>query len=105
MPLFLRFPRKSLLASRIKEKFVKLCPQCGKPLAPSLTEGRARKVCTDSRCGYVFWNNPFSEKNQTIVAYHVRAAGTLVPGEEIAEVKVLPPEKGRPWDAGMGPAV
>ncbi|MGQ9484384.1 MAG: NUDIX domain-containing protein [Desulfosoma sp.] len=47
----------------------------------------------------------FSEKNQTIVAYHVRATGMLVLGEEIAEVKVLPLEKVRPWDTGTGPAV
>ncbi|MEJ5366310.1 MAG: NUDIX domain-containing protein [Desulfosoma sp.] len=47
----------------------------------------------------------FAEKNQTIAAYHVRAEGNLVPGDEIAEVKILPPEKVKPWDAGTGPAV
>ncbi len=47
----------------------------------------------------------FVEKNQTIVAYHVQAEGTMVPGDEIAEVKILPPEEIKPWDAGTGPAV
>uniref|UniRef100_A0A831ZYD0 NUDIX domain-containing protein n=1 Tax=Desulfacinum infernum TaxID=35837 RepID=A0A831ZYD0_9BACT len=47
----------------------------------------------------------FAEKNQTIAAFHVRAEGPLVPGDEIAEVKALPPEKVKPWDAGTGPAV
>ncbi len=47
----------------------------------------------------------FFEKNQVIIAYHVRAEGDLEIGDELAEVKVLPPEKVKPWDAGTGPAV
>lgn len=47
----------------------------------------------------------FLEKNQTISAYHVVAEGEMILGDEIAEVKVLPPEKVKPWDAGTGPAV
>lgn len=47
----------------------------------------------------------FAEKNQTITAFHVQAEGSMVLGDEIAKVKVLPPEKVKPWDAGTGPAV
>ncbi|SMC22926.1 ADP-ribose pyrophosphatase YjhB, NUDIX family [Desulfacinum hydrothermale DSM 13146] len=47
----------------------------------------------------------FFEKNQVIFAYHVQAEGQVSVGDELAEVKLLPPEKVRPWDAGTGPAV
>jgi hypothetical protein len=47
----------------------------------------------------------FFEKNQVIFAYHVKADGQVKLGDELAEAKLLPPEKVRPWDAGTGPAV
>ncbi|TMA27605.1 MAG: NUDIX domain-containing protein [Deltaproteobacteria bacterium] len=47
----------------------------------------------------------FLEMNQVILAYHVRAHGEIVVGEEIAGVKAVPPDKLRPWPLGTGHAV
>lgn len=47
----------------------------------------------------------FLEMNQVILAYHVRAHGEIVIGEEIAGVKAVPPDKLRPWPLGTGHAV
>ncbi|MBC7359046.1 MAG: NUDIX hydrolase [Desulfacinum sp.] len=47
----------------------------------------------------------FFEKNQVIFAYHVKADGQVKLGDELAEAKLLAPEKVRPWEAGTGPAV
>ena len=47
----------------------------------------------------------FFEMNQLILAYHVRVQGKIVLGEELADVKIVPPEKLRPWAIGTGPAV
>ncbi len=43
---------------------------------------------------------PFPEQNQVIIAYHVMAEGEIRMGEELAEVKSVAPEKGRPWPFG-----
>jgi NAD+ diphosphatase len=48
---------------------------------------------------------PFVEKNQLIIAYHVSASGEVKMGDELAEVKSVPPEKVRPWTFGTGIAV
>ncbi len=47
----------------------------------------------------------FLEMNQVILAYHVRAHGEIVVGDEIAGVKAVPPDKLRPWPLGTGHAV
>ena len=47
----------------------------------------------------------FRPKNELIVAYHVRARGTIRLGEELAEYKLVPVEKLRPWPFGTGDAV
>jgi NADH pyrophosphatase NudC (nudix superfamily) len=47
----------------------------------------------------------FLQRNQVILAFHVRAEGEIVLGEELAEVKLVDPEKLRPWPIGTGPAV
>lgn len=47
----------------------------------------------------------FVEFNQVIIAYHVRAEGEVVLGEELAGVKRIPPAKLRPWKMGTGQAV
>ena len=47
----------------------------------------------------------FTEMNQIILAYHVRAWGEIVIGDEIAGVKAVPPDKLRPWPLGTGHAV
>lgn len=48
---------------------------------------------------------PFEPMNQLIVAYHVRATGTVALGDELAACRRVPPEKLRPWAAGTGQAV
>lgn len=48
---------------------------------------------------------PFERKNEVIIAYHVRASGQIVLNEELAEYRVVAPEKLRPWDFGTGLAV
>ena len=50
-------------------------------------------------------NYSFFQMNQLIIAYHVRATGTLTLGDELAESKLIPPEKLRSWEFGTGPAV
>jgi len=69
----------------------------GRELAEEL--GLATEACT--------WigNYPFSRQNQVILAYHVRARGELRLNEEIAEVRMIAPERLRPWDFGTGLAV
>ncbi|MDQ5914526.1 MAG: diphosphatase, partial [Pseudomonadota bacterium] len=47
----------------------------------------------------------FERKNEIIIAYHVQADGEVVLNEELAEFRLIPPEKLRPWDFGTGLAV
>lgn len=47
----------------------------------------------------------FVQRNELIVAYHVRASGEVSLGEELRAVKRVPIEKLRPWDFGTGHAV
>jgi len=47
----------------------------------------------------------FERMNQLILAYHVRASGEIRLSDELAEVKLLPPEKVRAWPFGTGVAL
>lgn len=47
----------------------------------------------------------FELRNELIVAYHVRATGTVALGAELEAYKAIPPEKLRPWPFGTGHAV
>lgn len=47
----------------------------------------------------------FEMRNELIVAYHVRARGTVALGAELEAFKQVPIEKLRPWDFGTGLAV
>jgi len=47
----------------------------------------------------------FFEMNQLILAFHVQVKGEIVLGEELAEFKMVLPEKLRPWEFGTGYAV
>ncbi len=47
----------------------------------------------------------FTERNELIVAYHVRATGAVVVGDELEGYKRVAPEKLRPWPMGTGHAV
>jgi NADH pyrophosphatase NudC (nudix superfamily) len=48
---------------------------------------------------------PFQRKNEIILAYHVVAEGEIVLNEELAEFRLIPPDKLRPWDFGTGLAI
>lgn len=48
---------------------------------------------------------PFFRMNQVILAYHVRARGDIRPGEELEDVRSVPPENLKPWDFGTGLAI
>jgi NAD+ diphosphatase len=48
---------------------------------------------------------PFPQRNELIVAYHVRATGTVALSEELEETKSVLPERLRPWPFGTGLAV
>lgn len=50
-------------------------------------------------------NYTFYDMNQLILAFHVVVDGRIVLGEELAEAKMIAPEKLRPWALGTGPAV
>lgn len=47
----------------------------------------------------------FMRKNELIIAYHVRASGTIALSEELAEYRLVAPENMRIWNAGTGFAV
>jgi NAD+ diphosphatase len=47
----------------------------------------------------------FFQKNQLIIAYAIEASGDIITGEELAEVKIVEPERIKPWAFGTGPAV
>ncbi len=47
----------------------------------------------------------FFEMNQLILAFHVKTQGDITLGEELADVKLVNPEKLRPWPFGTGFAV
>lgn len=47
----------------------------------------------------------FDRMNQIILAYHVRAAGAVTLGDELAAYKAVPIDKLRPWPFATGEAV
>jgi NADH pyrophosphatase NudC (nudix superfamily) len=47
----------------------------------------------------------FTQRNQLILVFHVQAQGEALVGEELAAIKLVPPDKLRPWPIGTGPAV
>lgn len=47
----------------------------------------------------------FIRKNELIIAYHVEASGTIALSEELAEFRLVAPERLKPWRAGTGYAV
>jgi NADH pyrophosphatase NudC (nudix superfamily) len=48
---------------------------------------------------------PFPQKNQLLIAYHVVADGQIVLNEELAEFRLIEPERLKAWDFGTGFAV
>ncbi|AJF00461.1 NUDIX domain-containing protein [Pandoraea apista] len=47
----------------------------------------------------------FMRKNELIIAYHAVCDGDIRLSEELAEFRLVPPERVRPWRAGTGHAV
>ncbi|PUA20183.1 NUDIX domain-containing protein [Glaciimonas sp. PCH181] len=47
----------------------------------------------------------FMRKNELIIAYHIKASGTIQLSPELLEYRLLAPAKLRPWRAGTGYAV
>ena len=47
----------------------------------------------------------FFEKNQILFVFHVIVSGEIVLNEELAEIKLVSPDKLKPWSKGTGPAV
>jgi len=47
----------------------------------------------------------FPQMNQLIIAFHVKAEGEIRLNEELAEYKLLAPDKVRPWPTGTGHAM
>ncbi len=98
----------------------RFCPCCAGTLSWREIGGAPRQVCDDASCGHVFWGNPvpvvavgaqligtypFARKNEVIMAFHVPAQGEICLNEELAEVRLIAPEKLKPWDYGTGLAV
>jgi NAD+ diphosphatase len=50
-------------------------------------------------------NYAFPLKNQVILAYHIKASGEIVLGDELAAYELVPPSRLKPWFMGTGPAV
>jgi NAD+ diphosphatase len=48
---------------------------------------------------------PFFQMNQVIVAYHVRTAGEIRLGAELAQFKLVPVERAKAWPFGTGLAL
>ena len=47
----------------------------------------------------------FYLRNQVIFAYHLRCDDEITVGDELEAIKLVPPEKLKPWERGTGPAV
>lgn len=47
----------------------------------------------------------FMRKNEVIIAYHVKASGEICLSPELAEFRMIAPERLRPWPAGTGYAM
>jgi NAD+ diphosphatase len=47
----------------------------------------------------------FEMMNQVIIVYHVKAWGDISLSEELADYRLLPPQKVRPWTSGTGEAL
>lgn len=48
---------------------------------------------------------PFARKHEIILSYHVIAAGEIRLNEELADYRLISPEKLKPWDFGTGLAI
>lgn len=70
-------------------------------VAREVVEETALEVMSASLFGVY----PFARMNQVLLAYHVRARGEIRLNEELAEYRLIAPERLVPWPEGTGPAV
>ena len=75
------------------------------PVRPDRRDVDDKELGLDGRIDDFIGYYSFFEMNQLILAYHVQVQGEIVLGEELAEFKMVPPEKLRPWEFGTGYAV
>jgi len=74
------------------------------PEAGTLREVREELGLEGEIAGFVGYYS-FFRMNQLILAFHVLARGAISLGPELAEAKLIHPDKLRPWPIGTGPAV
>lgn len=55
------------------------CPQCAKPLIDAELGGRARRMCPDTACGFIHWDNPVP-----VVAAVVEHEGQIILARNVA---------------------
>jgi len=48
---------------------------------------------------------PFLQRNQILIAYHVKAIGSVIMGDELSEIKAIHPFELKPWSFGTGLAL
>jgi NAD+ diphosphatase len=48
---------------------------------------------------------PFARMNQLLLVFHLEATGEITISDELEEIKLVSPDKLRPWAIGTGPAV
>lgn len=48
---------------------------------------------------------PFAQQNQVIIAYHIRASGSITLNHELDDYKIIPVNKLKGWDMGTGLAI
>lgn len=63
------------------------------------------EVGLDSEAVSLIGVYPFARKNEIIIAYHVVSRGGIVLNEELAEFRLIVPERLKPWPFGTGLAV
>lgn len=63
------------------------------------------ELALDSLDVALIGNYAFARKHEIILAYHVVASGEIALNEELADYRLIPPEKLRPWDFGTGLAI
>lgn len=71
----------------------------------AITREIREELDLDSTAVSLIGTYAFFEQNQLIIAYHVVCTGSVTLGEELAETKLIPAEKLRPWPFGTGLAV
>jgi ADP-ribose pyrophosphatase YjhB (NUDIX family) len=62
-----KFDPKELFRRKEHHGGYRVCPLCGAQLAEKQTDGRARMVCMEANCDFVFYHNPIPAAGAIIV--------------------------------------